>query len=728
MAIALRVDGGGGYDYNFVVPPPDWLICNICHCPSKEPFLSGCCGNIFCESCLEGAKKATTTTDACPICRDEEFITFRHKQADRAVRALHLFCSNKEKGCEWQGELNNIINHLQNNDGCQFEEVTCTNDCGECIRRQYLTSHFEDECIRRKVDCQYCHIAGEFQVIEGEHKEACPKFPIPCPNKCEADYIPREDIDDHRMTCPLEEVICPNDCGMRLQRCHLATHGNKDCTRRNIVCPFCQVMGEYQFIEGEHKELCPKFPVPCPNKCQADALIREDIEKHKTMCPLEAVTCPIDCGVIMKRQSLTTHVKMECPHRKVTCQYCHTTEEHQFIEGEHKEQCCKFPLACPNKCEIGSVPRENVEEHMKVCPLELIQCEYHVVGCEERMVRKDQKKHNKEKLEEHLSFTAHQLSNTQRNIATGKVAAVNSKEKQLVKFPTTGGVLDDTEPLLTGAPLNIVQTTDKFLQINAPTEKFSNVAQEDQQTRQLQDNFQQLIATTDELSQKLANMEKTITVNAGNALAKLETKFQTKITEIETSAQKRIAELENKLDQKMQQIEILLKVTWNAQIISQAGKLSSGDQVAPVIVKMLEYTKNKAEKKTWYSDPFYTHHEGYQIQACIHPDGKAHTSSCLTVRLYLMKGPYDEQLKWPLKGHCEVKLLNQISDSEHHLSNGKYYNDAGHPRVVGERIRSDTAIWYSNVFILDKGLRENTAACQYLKDDCIFLQVKYKLD
>ena len=31
---------------------------------------------------------------------------------------------------------------------------------------------------------------------------------------------------------------------------------------------------------------------------------------------------------------------------------------------------------------------------------------------------------------------------------------------------------------------------------------------------------------------------------------------------------------------------------------------------------------------------------------------------------YVMKGPNDDQLVWLLKGHCEVKLLNQISNSE----------------------------------------------------------------
>ena len=138
-------------------------------------------------------------------------------------------------------------------------------------------------------------------------------------------------------------------------------------------------------------------------------LVRIYIDEHRKMCPLE-ITCPNDCGRILQQQSLTTHVKMECPRLKIDCQYCHIEGEH---EGEHKEQYPKFSITCPNKCEVDRVPRDVVEEHMKMCPLELIQCEYHVVGCEERMACKDQKKHNKEKMEEHLSCTTRQLSNTQ---------------------------------------------------------------------------------------------------------------------------------------------------------------------------------------------------------------------------------------------------------------------------------------------------------------------------
>jgi len=171
----------GGYQYQFVTSPPDWLICNICHFPSREPYLSDCCGSTFCNSCVVDAKR---TSAICPICHNKEFVTFYNMQANKTVKSLHVFCSNMEKGCEWQGEVNDIINHLKtNSDGCQFEEVTCTNHCGKDFQRQHLTSHLESGCLRRKINCQFCHIIGEQQFIEGEHEKLCPKFLTPCPKK-----------------------------------------------------------------------------------------------------------------------------------------------------------------------------------------------------------------------------------------------------------------------------------------------------------------------------------------------------------------------------------------------------------------------------------------------------------------------------------------------------------------------------------------------------------------
>ena len=198
----------GGYDYEFVHTPADNLICKICHCPSKEPHLSACCGHTFCKSCLDAASCSTAVTNACPMCRSEEFKTIPNKQVDRTIRCLTVYCSNKKKGCQWQGEVNAITNHLNSRDGCQFQDISCPNDCGVAYQRQKLTNHIEVECPRRKINCRYCHDKVEHRFIESQHKDECPKFPLPCPNKCEVETIARDGVDEHVSICPLQQIQC----------------------------------------------------------------------------------------------------------------------------------------------------------------------------------------------------------------------------------------------------------------------------------------------------------------------------------------------------------------------------------------------------------------------------------------------------------------------------------------------------------------------------------------
>ena len=167
MAIATPTEYGG-YEYKFVNPPPDRCICNICYLPSRDAYMTGqCCeGQTICKSCLDQWQK-TTGNMKCPVCREEKGGFHPNYPIAREVKSLHIYCTNKEKGCEWQDELNDINNHLGSSDGCQFEEVKCSNECGKMIHRQYLTSHAETECPRRKITCQYCHDTGEHQFIEG---------------------------------------------------------------------------------------------------------------------------------------------------------------------------------------------------------------------------------------------------------------------------------------------------------------------------------------------------------------------------------------------------------------------------------------------------------------------------------------------------------------------------------------------------------------------------------
>ena len=95
-----------------------------------------CCeGLTICKSCLDQWQTTAGYTARCPVCCNKEGDFHSNYPIVREVKSLHIYCTNKEKGCEWQGELNDINGHLGNSDDCQFEEAKCANECGKMIQR-----------------------------------------------------------------------------------------------------------------------------------------------------------------------------------------------------------------------------------------------------------------------------------------------------------------------------------------------------------------------------------------------------------------------------------------------------------------------------------------------------------------------------------------------------------------------------------------------------------------
>ena len=80
-------------------------------------------------------------------------------------------------------------------------------------------------------------------------------------------------------------------------------------------------------------------------------------------------------------------------------------------------ECPKVVIPCPNHCEAGNIPREDMDEHRKVCSLEVVSCKYMKLGCGTRMACNEVEKHRKEKMEEHLCMTTKRLEKLE-NIVT----------------------------------------------------------------------------------------------------------------------------------------------------------------------------------------------------------------------------------------------------------------------------------------------------------------------
>ena len=85
---------------------------------------------------------------------------------------------------------------------------------------------------------------------------------------------------------------------------------------------------------------------------------------------------------------------------------------------------------------------------------------------------------------------------------------------------------------------------------------------------------------------------------------------------------------------------------------------------APVLT-MIDFQRHKRDNDHWYSPPVYTHHQGYMICLCVYASGNG-TGEGTHVSVYvcLMRGEFDDSLKWPFRGAISYLLLNQVNGKD----------------------------------------------------------------
>ena len=163
----------GGYDCEFVSPPPKSLECPVCLLILRDPHVISCCGNEFCQVCIERVQR---DGKPCPLCNELKFTTFLHKKLVREVNALVVRCPQKEQGCEWEGELGQLQSHLINpgaeattSKGCGFVMVECSYQCGAHLQRRLLQEHEMDFCPKRPIEMQIANLMRKFETITVEN-------------------------------------------------------------------------------------------------------------------------------------------------------------------------------------------------------------------------------------------------------------------------------------------------------------------------------------------------------------------------------------------------------------------------------------------------------------------------------------------------------------------------------------------------------------------------------
>ena len=259
----------GGYNYDFFDNVPDRFNCPICAKPFRDPHLVVCCGKHYCASCLTEWFMKRSGWKNCPHCRTEgkKFTHVINKGLKSEVEELKIYCSNRDKGCEWVGQLGDFEAHRTSERGCGYEKVPCPNKCQEStmgtlfsmsksmyLYRKDLTNHLANQCINRPYRCEYCHKKGLYEEITRFHYSVCPEYPISCPNQqCHVNNIKRKGLNDHLKVCPEEQVDCPfaeAGCTKRVRRCRLDDHMTSNVQEHLLV-----LMGAYKEVKRRLEEL-----------------------------------------------------------------------------------------------------------------------------------------------------------------------------------------------------------------------------------------------------------------------------------------------------------------------------------------------------------------------------------------------------------------------------------------------------------------------------------------
>ena len=126
-----------------------------------------------------------------------------------------------------------------------------------------------------------------------------------------------------------------------------------------------------------------------------------------------------------------------------------------------------------------------------------------------------------------------------------------------------------------------------------------------------------------------------------------------------------------------------------------------------------------------YLPPFYTHSHGYKFCIDVYPQGNQDGEGThVSMYACLMKGQFDDHLKWPFRGEITIQIVNQDGD-HHHVEKTIPYSDdtpdAYASRVTGKNRASG---WGFPEFFPLAHLGYNHAKkTQYGKDGVIIVRV-----
>ena len=144
---------------------------------------------------------------------------------------------------------------------------------------------------------------------------------------------------------------------------------------------------------------------------------------------------------------------------------------------------------------------------------------------------------------------------------------------------------------------------------------------------------------------------------------------------------------------------------------------STGQPIGPVEFTVVNFNQYQ-DGELWYSTPFYTHPYGYKMCLCVMPKGWGDgRGTHLGVTIHMMRGEFDDQLKWPFRGDITYQLMNQEEDEDHVVRTVAFNENVPNEYVTRITGRERNEFGWGHDDILPLSELEP----EYLKNNCIKL-------
>ena len=431
------------------------------------------------------------------------------------------------------------------------------------------------------------------------------------------------------------------------------------------LCPSCDKTDLTSFLHPKHQFKILALEVRCTMKdrgCEWTGQLQH-LNAHLDVttgdCQYVDVECPKKCVQKVQKCNVDTHLVNECPNRDYRCPHCNFANKYHVV-SDHFDVCPYYPLACPNRCG-ATFERDDLQDHMKMCRLEEVQCVFDNAGCQTKFIRENE--------DEHMD------QNTQKHLA-----------------------------LMPAATLRICQDFEQKLQEQQEVFEKKMKQQKEEHEQKQKENGERMQQLGGQLQEQLKQKDEQI--------KQVEQKLDIQNREFHERQQKEFQETMKVKDEQVKKLEDQLQT--NGQVIEQQqqaiSQLRREVGIPPYDLTFSNYQQVKAKDGYIYGPPMYTHPGGYKFKLQLWPYGLG-TGTHVAVAVYSLKGDHDAVLKIPVKFTITLQLLNQHRDQDHHT------------RDIRCEIKT-SSIGANSTFIPHADLEWNRdKQTQYLKDDCLRFRI-----